>query len=80
MQLRAVALVTRWLLDEVGLECVQAVTDVDNVASQRTLERAGFTREGVLRSYVPAPDGGRLDYVSYSVVAGDTESPQIADG
>lgn len=30
---------------------VQAITETDNVAEQRALERAGFTREGVLREY-----------------------------
>lgn len=28
---------------------MQALTDVDNITEQRALERAGFTREGVLR-------------------------------
>lgn len=30
---------------------VQATTDIANVAEQKSLERAGFTREGVLRGY-----------------------------
>ena len=30
---------------------VQATTDVTNVAEQRSLEKAGFTREGVLRGF-----------------------------
>jgi RimJ/RimL family protein N-acetyltransferase len=30
---------------------VQATTDISNAAEQRSLERAGFTREGVLRGY-----------------------------
>jgi RimJ/RimL family protein N-acetyltransferase len=30
---------------------VQALTDVDNIAEQRALEKAGFTREGTMRGY-----------------------------
>ena len=37
------------LLDLSDANRVQADTDVDNVAEQRSLERAGFTREGVAR-------------------------------
>ncbi|XP_073120337.1 uncharacterized protein [Henckelia pumila] len=33
------------------LERLEAVVDVENPASQRVLEKAGFTREGVLRKY-----------------------------
>jgi RimJ/RimL family protein N-acetyltransferase len=31
------------------IERVEAATDVENVAEQRALEKAGFSREGVLR-------------------------------
>ncbi|KAK3145821.1 hypothetical protein QOZ80_3BG0257990 [Eleusine coracana subsp. coracana] len=34
-----------------GLERVEALVDVANPASQRVLEKAGFTREAVLRKY-----------------------------
>ncbi|ONM10200.1 uncharacterized N-acetyltransferase p20 [Zea mays] len=34
-----------------GLERVEALVDVANLASQRVLEKAGFTREAVLRKY-----------------------------
>ncbi|KAI5424187.1 hypothetical protein KIW84_030414, partial [Lathyrus oleraceus] len=39
--------VYRWL----GDDRLQAFADVDNKASQRVLEKAGFLREGVLRQY-----------------------------
>ena len=35
------------------LRRIHAVVRVENSASQRVLERAGFTREGVMRSYLP---------------------------
>jgi RimJ/RimL family protein N-acetyltransferase len=37
------------LLSQSGSNPVEADTDVGNIAEQRTLERAGFTREGVVR-------------------------------
>jgi RimJ/RimL family protein N-acetyltransferase len=35
---------------------VQAFCDPENVASAKVLERAGLTREGTLRRYVPSPN------------------------
>ena len=49
---------------------VEAGTDVDNVAEQRALEKAGFKREGVLRGAQSRPDG-RHDLAIYSVLRED---------
>ncbi len=38
-----------WLFEHTSVHRVEATTDVDNVAEQRSLERAGFVRDGVLR-------------------------------
>ena len=43
---------------------------VDNPASERVLERAGFTREGVVRS-MPKPDGRRVDKTLFSLLPGE---------
>jgi RimJ/RimL family protein N-acetyltransferase len=48
-------------------ERIQADTEADNIAEQRALEKAGFTREGVLRS-VAWRDGRWRDGVMYSVI------------
>ena len=53
-----------------GIERVEAVARVENVNSQRVLERAGFTREGVLRSLL-RHDGRRCDAVIYSLLQGE---------
>jgi RimJ/RimL family protein N-acetyltransferase len=45
----AQALLARYLFDTYTIERVEASTDVENTPEQRALERAGFTREGVLR-------------------------------
>jgi len=49
---------------------VEASTDVLNIAEQRALERAGFTREGILRQAQQREDGWH-DLVSYSILRSD---------
>lgn len=46
---RAQRLLAEYLFATTPVHRVQASTDVENVAEQRALERAGFRREGVLR-------------------------------
>ena len=53
-----------------GVERVAAYVNVGNVASERVLERAGFTREGVVRS-LPVPDGRRIDKTLFSLLPGE---------
>jgi ribosomal-protein-alanine N-acetyltransferase len=48
---RAVAAVTEVAFGELGLHRIEAGTLVDNVASQRVLEKNGFTRIGVARKH-----------------------------
>jgi len=43
----------------------------ENIGSQRVLEKAGFTREGLLRGQLPTPDGGRADDLLYALLPGD---------
>jgi RimJ/RimL family protein N-acetyltransferase len=54
----------------VGVERVAAYVNVGNRASERVLERAGFTREGVIRS-MPKPDGRRVDKMLFSLLPGE---------
>lgn len=49
---------------------VEASTDIENIAEQRALERAGFTREGVARS-ASWRSGRWHDMVVYSRIHGD---------
>jgi ribosomal-protein-alanine N-acetyltransferase len=49
---QAVAEVCRWAFDEMGLHRLEAGTLVDNVASQRVLERNNFTRIGLAPRYL----------------------------
>ena len=52
------------------LDRIEASTDVTNIAEQKSLERAGFTREGVLRSAQKRADG-RHDLYAYSILPAD---------
>ena len=49
---------------------VEATTDVDNVAEQRALEKAGFTREGVQRG-AQWRGGAWHDVVTYAITRRD---------
>jgi RimJ/RimL family protein N-acetyltransferase len=69
---RAVRLVSRWALDELGCERLQLQADERNVPSQRVAEKAGFRKEGVLRSVHFNPrEKRRVDHVMYSLLPED---------
>jgi len=68
---RALRQLCRHALDELGLERLELTTDTDNLASQRVAEKAGFQREGVLRSHLRHPDGRRRDAVMFSLLPGE---------
>lgn len=54
-----------------GLHRVELLAATANTASQRVAERAGFTREGVLREAIVAGEGAYADAVLFSRLAGD---------
>jgi RimJ/RimL family protein N-acetyltransferase len=60
----------RYLFAHTPVMRIEADTEVENIAEQRALEKAGFTREGVVRGIV-FRDGRWRDCVAYSVLRGD---------
>ncbi len=64
---RALRLIARWVAENTGAKRLQLHADVENVASQRVAEKAGFTREGIQRSWMDIR-GERRDMVSYSLL------------
>lgn len=76
---RAVRLMASWALPEMRLGRLELHTDPENVASQRVAERAGFTREGILRAYDGRRDGTRADAVVYSLLPQDVAPTSFAD-
>ncbi len=67
---RATRLMARWGFSVLGLERIELTCGPDNEASQRVAERAGFVREGVLRSHI-AFKGGRRDSVVFGLLRTD---------
>lgn len=68
---KAVKILVSTIFDEwAQLERLEALVDVENKGSQRVLEKAGFTREGVLRSYVILK-GRVCDMVMFSILRSD---------
>ena len=68
----AQAMVARYLFENTAVNRVEAQTDIDNIAEQRALEKAGFVREGVLRG-TQFRAGAYHDLVSYSVLRAEVE-------
>jgi RimJ/RimL family protein N-acetyltransferase len=66
----AQSLLARYLFDTYTVERVEASTDVENTGEQRALERAGFTREGILR-HAQWRAGAWHDLVLYSKLRGE---------
>lgn len=67
---RAIRLVSAWGFRELGLERIEILVHPDNEPSQRAAEKAGFKREGVLRSYTRVKDR-RFDMWSFSALPGE---------
>jgi RimJ/RimL family protein N-acetyltransferase len=69
----AQALLARYLFEHTEANRVEAMTDIENVAEQRALEKAGFTREGVVRgSQFRA--GAHHDLVCYSILRAEVDA------
>lgn len=65
----ATRLLARWALTDLGYERVELYTAADNAPSQRVAEKAGFTREGLLRERELTRDGSRRDMVVFGLLA-----------
>jgi len=59
-------LLVRYLFENTTAYRIQALTDADNIAEQRSLEKAGFTREGHLRGYAFRA-GSYRDEILYAI-------------
>ena len=66
-----------WAFETATMNRVQLKTDIRNLRSQAAIERAGATREGILRMYQRRQDDSIRDTVVYSVLA--QEWPEVKD-
>ncbi len=59
----------RWAMDQRDIWRIGAVCDVDNLASARVMEKAGLSREGILRRWLVHPNLGPdpRDCLSYAL-------------
>lgn len=69
---RALRLAALWGLRDLGLARVAAEAAVDNHASIRAIEKAGFRREGTLRAHCKT-HGERHDCVMFSLLPSDVD-------
>jgi RimJ/RimL family protein N-acetyltransferase len=65
---KALKTLCRWALDTLDVKRFELLTDPENVASQRVAEKAGFQREGLLRSSLEYQDGRRRDSILFSAL------------
>lgn len=71
----AVNLVVRFGFETLRLHRIEAACIPSNDRSIRVLEKAGFRREGLLRSYLRI-NGAWQDHLLYALIAGDGEGKQ----
>ena len=61
----AIHAIIDWAFRQSSIFRVYATMDVENVASQRVLEKVGMQREGVLRKYIAHPNISEIPRDSY---------------
>jgi RimJ/RimL family protein N-acetyltransferase len=70
---RGLKLLSRWALEQAGIERVWLEIEPGNDASHRVAAKAGFVREGVLRAHCrDRRTGLRHDCVIYSLLSSDS--------
>jgi RimJ/RimL family protein N-acetyltransferase len=76
---RSVRVLAEWTFEALPVQRLGILVDRENTASAGVAERAGFTRECVLRSYTIIKDT-RRDMVSYSLLPGELDGEPVAPG
>lgn len=74
---QAQRMLARYLFAHTTVHRIEAATEVENLAEIRALEKAGFTREGVMRGS-GWRDGAWRDGVTYSLLRTDPAAATIA--
>lgn len=66
----AAAILRDWAFSQPGIFRVYATTSVDNIGSQRVMEKIGMTREGLMRRYTihPSTSPEPIDGYLYAIV------------
>jgi RimJ/RimL family protein N-acetyltransferase len=69
----AVRMLSKWVFESLPVERISITAEPENGASRAVAERAGFTYEGVLRSW-HVNKGVRRDVAIYSLIRGELPS------
>jgi RimJ/RimL family protein N-acetyltransferase len=73
---RALRLITDWTIATTEVIRLDLFTDVENDASGRVADRAGFAREGIRRAWDVDREGRPVDMIFYVLVRGLADSRQ----
>ncbi|PSM18340.1 MULTISPECIES: GNAT family N-acetyltransferase [Nitratireductor] len=76
IMLEALRLASGYGFETLGLHRIEAACIPGNTRSMRVLEKAGFTREGLLRSYLKI-NGTWQDHYLYALIVDDYRAQQI---
>ena len=71
---RGLRLASRWAVGQPGVERLEVATAPEDKVAQGLAERAGFRREGILRSY-HVVDGRREDAMFFSLLPDELDEP-----
>ena len=69
----ALRILCRWAVEALEVQRLELLADVDNPGSQRVAEKAGFQREGILRSSLEYRDGTRGDSLIFSLLVDELD-------
>jgi RimJ/RimL family protein N-acetyltransferase len=67
----ATKLLTQFGFESIGFERIEAVVNVENIASRRLLEKSGYTLEGIMRKKSRKEDGTQIDMALYAATRED---------
>ena len=62
----AVGLITQYGMEAMGFRRIEAVVDVENLASKALLLSVGYQLEGIVRNRVTRPSGDQIDMALFS--------------
>lgn len=72
---RALGLLSRYAFDDLAVKRIELWIEPVNIASIRVAEAVGFSREGLLRSFMPIA-GERRDMLIYSLLSGEARTAE----
>ena len=67
----ATKLLTQFGFESIGFERIEAVVNVENIASRKLLEKSGYSLEGIMRKKSRKEDGTQKDMALYAAIRQD---------